>query len=197
MNAFRAIPALRANSRATFLGGVGIAAALAAAGAALFSATFAWWSPHFALRLVVALVAGAYVAYLLARSDERTGRVVTVTVWAVAAALLAAFGVGLPLYLLGHAVLVWLVRALYHQRSAFGALADLGLTALALVAAVAAMRNTSSLFIAIWTFFLIAASFVALPNDMVRSQAAGSAEPFDRAQRTANAALKRLVSRSP
>jgi hypothetical protein len=197
MNAGSSIPALRENSRATFLGGVAIAAALAAAGAALFSATFAWWSPRVALRLIVALVSGAYVVYLLARSDERTGRIVTVAVWTVAAALLAEFGDALSLYLIGHASLLWLVRALYHQRSTLGALADLGLTALALVAAVAAMRSTGSLFMAIWTFFLIEALFAATPNDPVRPHRNDPAEPFDRAQRTANAAIQRLVSRGP
>jgi hypothetical protein len=194
MNAHGSIPALRENSRATFLGGVAVAAVLAAAGAAIFSATFNWWSPRFAIRLVVALVGGAYVLYLLARSDERTGRVVTVAVWSVAAALLAAFANALPLFLIGHAVLVWLVRALYHQRSTIGALADLGLTALALAAAVAAMRSTGSLFIAIWSFFLIEALFAAIPNVPVRPHASEAVEPFERAQHGANAALRRLAS---
>src|SRR5262245_31369143 len=198
MNAFDgSIPPLRDGSEATFLGGVVVAAVFAAAGAALFGATVAWWSPRFALRTIVALLGAAYVLYLLACSGERTGRVVTVAAWMIGAALLAAFADALGLFLVGHAVLVWLVRALYHQRSTIGALADLGLTALALAAAVASMRSTGSLFLAIWCFFLIEALFAAVPNGITRSHPrAGVEPPFARAQRSANAALQRLARRA-
>jgi hypothetical protein len=197
MNAFDGtIAALRDGSKATFLGGVVVAAVFAAVGAALFGATVVWWSPRSALRTIVALLGAAYVLYLLARSGERTGRVVTVAAWMIGAALLAVFADALGLFLVGHAVLVWLVRALYHQRSTIGALVDLGLTALALAAAVASMRSTGSLFLAIWCFFLTEALFAAVPNGPARAlAAAGVKPPFERAERSANAALQRITRR--
>src|SRR5262249_24614647 len=103
MNAHDSLTALRDGSRATFLGGVAVAAVVAAAGAAVFSATFGWWPPRAALRVIVALLGGAYSLYLLARSDERTGRFVTFAAWGCGAAGLAAFAGTLGMYLIGHA----------------------------------------------------------------------------------------------
>jgi len=185
----------RTGSRATFLGGVAIAAAFAAAGAALFGAAAGPLSPRLAIRAIVCLLGGAYALYLLARSDERTGRVVAIAAWSAGAALLAAFADSLGLFLIGHATMLWLVRALYHQRSTLGALADLALTALALAAAIASMKSTGSLLIAIWCFFLIEALFPVIPNGAAQAHATDDTPggPFERAERSANAALRRLV----
>jgi hypothetical protein len=185
------------SSRATFLGGVAIAAAFSTACAALLGATTGALAPHLALRAVVCLLGGAYTLYLLMRSDERTGRVATIAAWSAGAVLIGAFASSLGLFLIGHATMAWLVRALYHQRSIVGALVDLGLTTLALAAAVASMRSTGSLPIAIWCFFLIQALFPVLPNGAARAQFAHASpdEPFARAQRSANSALRRLAVR--
>ena len=188
-------PAPDGGSHATFLGGVAVAAVFAATGATLYAATAGWLTPRFALRAIVCLLGGGYTLYLLTRSDQRTGRVVTIAAWSGGAALLFAFADSLGPFLIGHATMLWLVRALYHQRSTLGALADLGLTALALAAAVASLNSTGSLFLAIWCFFLIAALFPVIPNGAAQAHAANDAPggPFERAQRSANAALRRLV----
>ena len=192
MNAL--VTTARDGSRATFLGGVAIAAVFAAAGAALFGAATGLFAPRIALRALVCLLGGAYTLYLLARSDERSGRIVTVAVWFIGAALLCALVNSLGLFLIGHATMLWLVRALYHQRTTLGALADLGLTALALAAAVTAFHNTGSMFLAIWCFFLVEALFPVLPNGAVQAHGAADPNPFERAERSANAALRRLAS---
>ena len=192
MNAL--VTTARDGSRATFLGGVAVAAVFAAAGAALFAAASGWLAPRIALRAIVCLLGGAYTLYLLARSDERSGRIVTVAAWVVGASFSCALANSLGLFLIGHATMLWLVRALYHQRSTVGALADLGLTALALAAAVAAMRNTGSMFLAIWCFFLVEALFPVLPNGAVQARGTADPSPFERAERSAKAALQRLAS---
>ena len=182
----------RDGSRATFLGGVVVAVVFAVAGTALFGAATGV-SPRLALRAIVCLLGGAYTLYLLTRSDERTGRVVTIAAWSGGTALLCALADSFGLFLIGHATMLWLVRALYHQRSTLGALADLGLTALALAAAVASMQSTGSLFLAIWCFFLVSALFPVIPNGSAQAHASDDPGPFARAERSANAALRRLV----
>jgi len=55
------------------------------------------------------------------------------------------------------------------------------------------MKTTGSLFLAIWCFFLIAALFPVIPNGAAQAHAGDDSGPFDRAERSANAALRRLV----
>jgi len=147
--------------------------------------------------LLVAGLGFAYTVYLLMRSPERVGRLVTLTVWMGGAALVWFLSPSLQLYLLFHLGLVWLVRSLYFQASLLSALADLALNGLALAAATAAALRTGSVFMSLWCFFLVQALFVFIPPALPRQ---GRAEPaqapdaFQQAHRAAEAALRRLSS---
>ena len=180
----------------TFLGGVAVAFVLAAAGAAVFAATAPWLASSFAIRAITIALGGAYVLYLLSRSEERTGRVATVTMWCVATALAAVFASSLPLFLICQVASIWLIRSMYFHGSIVPALADLGIGVLALAFAVWAAKSSGSVFLSIWCFFLVQALFVALPAD-IRAKAQcdeGSDEPFKRAERSAAAAIRRLAA---
>jgi hypothetical protein len=61
--------------RPTFLQGVALALGFALAGAAVFSALSLVYAPGVILKALITGCAALYVGYLLARSDERTGRV--------------------------------------------------------------------------------------------------------------------------
>jgi hypothetical protein len=180
----------------TFLGGVAVAFVLAAAGAASFAALTSVLTSTFAIRAISTLLAGAYLLYLLSRSEERTGRIVTIAAWLSGAVATGVFVTSLPLFIVSHVVMIWLVRTLYFHGSFTPALLDLGISALALATALWAVRTSGSLFLAAWCFFLVQALFVVVPEGThARAQAGGfDDQPFKRAHRSAGAALHRLAN---
>lgn len=192
----------RANRKPTLSRGIVVALALSLSGAALLAALPALVGAAAALRLVVALLGLAYVAYVLADSAERTGRVTTIVAWTAAAA--AAWIVEPPLgvYVLLHIGLIWLVRSLYRYSSLLSALADLALTALAAAFAVWAAQRAGSAWLSLWCFFLVQAFHAWLPAAIradalaagtLRGARARGGADFERAHRAAEAALRRLA----
>ncbi len=184
--------------RPTFFEGVAVAVAASVSGAALFAVLTAAFAGGAVLRLLIAGIGLAYVLYLLARSRERVGRVTVVTAYLALAAATWFVAPPLPLYVVAHIGMIWLIRSLYFYSSALSALADLGLTGLSLAAAVWAGIHSHSVFLAIWCFFLVQALFVVIPASWRRSRdkasIADDADRFECAHRVAQAALRRLSS---
>jgi len=188
--------------RPTFGRGVAIALALALIGASGFAAITAW-SPLAtgpALRGVIAAIALAYVIFLLGSSAQRIGRVTALAVWLTVAISTLWLAPTLPVYLLVHALMIWLVRVLYFHERALTALADLVLGLLALAASVWAALGSGSVFLALWTYFLVQALFVLIPEVGATGRTPNPAIPtdagFERAHRSAEAALRRLSARN-
>jgi hypothetical protein len=76
---------------------------------------------------------------------------------------------------------------------------DLGLSALSILAAVWAITQSGSVFLATWCFFLVQALFVAIPPAMKRGASPGrnsvvENESFERARRQADQALNQLFT---
>jgi hypothetical protein len=97
--------------------------------------------------------------------------------------------------LVSHLGIVWIIRALYFHSSVLPALLDLGLCALAGLAAIATARHSHSMFLTIWSFFLVQALFVAIPpliNTRRIEPADHSQQRFKRALRTAEDAVRRM-----
>jgi len=183
-------------SRPSFLEGVGVALAIAAVAGVLFAVLTPSLSSAAVLYVLIAAVAFAYLLYLLRRSRERVGRVAVVVLWLAVAGLLWLAEPPLLLYAAAHLGLIWLVRSLYFYASVLAALADLGLTAFSLLAALWAAGQTGSLFLALWTLLLLQALFVAIPASL-RKKAAGDVvevDDFQRAHANAEAALRRLTA---
>ncbi len=183
----------------SFLQGVGLALALSLSGSALFALFTQVAGTDSALRLVIALVAAAYLLFLLRGSSARVGRVTTVLAWSAISGLTWILHPTLLVYLLIHVGLLWLVRCLYFYRSLLAALMDMGLQGLSLAAAIWALQETGSLLLCLWSFFLVQALFVAIPPVGFRpvpSPLDSTAEEsgFQRAHRSAEAALRRLCS---
>lgn len=181
----------------TFFEGVALALAASLAGSALYTALTTVLPSGWVLRGLIAGLGLVYVLYLLTRSRERVGRVTALTAWALAAG--AAWFIEPPLgpYVLVHLGLIWLVRSLYFYSSVIPALADLGLNALGLAAAVWAATQSGSVFLSIWCFFLVQALFVAIPTQLRgktgnRKPDDGGQDRFERAHRAAETALRRL-----
>lgn len=180
----------------TFLGGVAVAFILAAAGAAAFAALTTVLTSDVAIRATSTLLGSAYLLYLLSRSEERTGRIVTIVVWLSGAVATSVLAASLPLFFVCHVVMIWLVRTLYFHGSFIPALLDLGITGLAFAAAIWAARTSGSMFLAVWCFFLVQALFVVIPESTnAQAQSGGfDDQPFKRAHRSAGAALRRLAN---
>jgi hypothetical protein len=188
MSAARRMPSL----------GTGLAAALvlSACGAALLAALAPWLGSGTALRLGVAALGFGYALYLIARSGERVGRLTTLAGWLAVAGVVWLAGLPLAGYVLAHLGLVWLVRSLYYYSGLMPAIADLGLTALgAAFAAWAALRSDSA-WLALWCFFFVQAFHATIPASLAHNSPAQrpADDVFARAQRTAEAAVRRLSS---
>ncbi|WP_260293097.1 hypothetical protein [Sedimenticola hydrogenitrophicus] len=185
--------------RPTFLEGVGLALAASLSGAILFSALAPVVGHSTILKLLIAGLGLTYTLYLLRRSGQRLGRVVTLSAWLLSSAIIWLLDPPLTLYLLLHIGLIWLIRSLYFYSSLFSALADLGLSGLGLAAASWALLQTGSLLLGIWCFFLLQALFCAIPSEMKKRPGPGAAgdetgDRFQQAEQAAETALRRLSS---
>ena len=184
--------------RPSFFYGVGAALAIAIGAGAVFATLAPRLGADAALRLVIPAMGLAYLSCLLRRSDEATGRITTITAWCVISAATWFLAPPLPVYVLMHAGMLWLVRSLYFHSGVFPALLDLGLSALSVSAATWAVTRSGSVFLASWCFFLVQALFVFIPR-RVAAPGPGDAlgnddDTFERARRRADAALKQLVT---
>jgi hypothetical protein len=177
--------------------GIGVALAAGISGGLLFSMLTTVFASGFVLRLLIAGMGLLYVLYLLQRSGEKVGRITTLAIWLVMASALWLLGLSLPLYLMAHLGIVWLIRSLYFFSSLFSALADLGLVLFGVTAAAWALLETGNLFLSFWSFFLVQALFAAIPSSWKRSdkpaaRARGTEDRFLLAHRAAEAALAKL-----
>ena len=139
--------------RPSFMQGVGVALVATIGGGVLFSALTTVFVTDFILRLLIAGMGLLYVLYLLRRSGEKVGRFTSMSVWLAAAVGIWLMGLSLPIYLMAHLGLIWLLRSLYFYSSLISALVDMGLVLFGLAAAVWAMLQTGNLFLSVWSFF--------------------------------------------
>jgi hypothetical protein len=183
----------------TFLHGVVAAAGLAFAASALFAVATPFLGAGAVLRLAVPALAGAYLLWFFRTNRQRTGRVVTLTLWTMLAAVAWWAAPPLPVYLLVHAGAIWLVRSLYSYSGVIPAFMDLGLSALSAVALAWVFLRTGSVFLATWSFFGVQTLWIAIPARIGGRTATGAPatgnERFERASRQADAALRQLFGR--
>lgn len=188
----------------TFFEGVLLALLLATAGSGIVYA-LDWLLPGGLI--AYALLAGlglSYVLYLQSRSDEKAGRIIVPMIFAAVSVACWLLSVPLWINLVIVTAAIWLVRVLYRYRSVVSALADLVLSAIGLSAGIATYLHTNSLFLSLWSFFLIQAVSVFIPvklsagRDVYGRQKPGTEQPSDRFEEalgTAESALRKLVSR--
>lgn len=188
-------------TRPGYFEGVVVALVAALAGALLFPALTLILAPVIALKLLMIVASGSYLGYLLKRSDQKLGRItaaacwltISVAIWLLAPSLLSLAAI--------HLLMIWLVRSLYFYSSLLSALADLGLSALALLVACWAWVSAGSLFLLFWSHFLVQGLFVAIPRGFSaaggaskQQQLSASAGAFEKAHSAAQQALRKLFS---
>jgi hypothetical protein len=181
-------------TRPGFLEGAAVALALSLAGGAAHVLLGVLLLSPRVLPLTLALVGLGYLLYLLHRAGHRAGRVSALLLWLLATAgtLAVAPALMVPVQLL----LLWTLRALFFQRGPVAALLDLGLVGLGLGAALWAVIAGASLALGLWCFFLVQALFPSIPAARRRGPAEPrdtGDDPFERAERSAAASLRRLA----
>lgn len=185
--------------RPTFFHGVIIAAVLGFFASAIVATLTPFIGLGAVIRLVIPALGFSYLMYLFSRSEERVGRVTTLSLWSALAAVTWWIAPPLPLYLLIHVAAIWLVRSLYFYSGVLPALMDLGISALSISATVWAISRSGSVFLATWCFFLIQALFVTIPPALkktreVKGEMAADNETFERTRRNADQALRQLFT---
>jgi hypothetical protein len=180
----------------TFLEGVAVALAASLTGSVLYSTVDLLFPGVPVVRLLIAGLGLAYLVYLLSRSTERIGRVTAAAAWLLLAGILWFTHPPLLLYACVHLGVLWLIRSLYFYSSALSALADLGLSGLGLAAASTALARTGSVWLGIWSFFLVQALFVFIPKSIRHSSgtARTGTDRFQHAYRAAESAVRKLSS---
>jgi hypothetical protein len=182
------------NRRPGFFGGVLVALVLSLAGGAAMAGGTWLVGGALAFKVLVPALAGAYLVHLLSASDEKVGRVVVAVAWLVVSCLIWVWAPTTAVYVVTHVALIWLVRSLYFHSSLLGALADLGLIALGLGAAIWAVGQSGSVFLAIWCFFLVQALFVAIGTiNPTRQRVMPDVNGFQRAHSVAEKAIRALA----
>ena len=183
-----------------FMNGVGVALAAALGGSSIMFALAGVVVMPLLLRATVAAIGLAYVLYVLACERVRAGKLSALSAWALFTAVTLALNPPLFAHLCTQVGFVWLLRAVCVHRSVLPALVDLALCSVSVVAALWAAERTGSMFMAIWCLLLVQAAYVAIPRrkDPVH-QGGGSCkgvdERFAYAQRSADAALRRLSTK--
>jgi hypothetical protein len=185
--------------RPTFFHGVIVAAVLGFFASAVVATLTPFVGLGSVIRLVIPGLGLAYLLFLFSRSEERVGRVTTISLWSALAVVTWWVSPPLPLYLLIHVAAVWLVRSLYFYSGLLPALMDLGLSALSISATVWAITRSGSVFLATWCFFLVQALFVTIPpavkgKEKQERNTAAENERFEQARRQADAALRTLFT---
>jgi len=190
--------------RPSFLHGVIVAAVLGFFASAVVATLTPFVGFGHVVRLVIPALGIAYLLYLFSRSEERLGRITTISLWSALAAITWWMSPPLPMYLLIHVAAVWLVRSLYFYSGILPALMDLGLNTLSISASVWAISRSGSVFLATWCFFLVQALFVAIPSSVKKNgkftektpvrNAVAENGSFERARRQADRALRQLFT---
>lgn len=188
--------------RPGFFHGVMMAAVFAFFASALAATLTPFFGFGSVIRLLIPALGLAYLVYLMSRSGQRVGRITTISLWTALAAVTWWAAPPIPLYLLIHVAAIWLVRSLYFYSGIVPALMDLGLSALSISASAWAISRSGSVFLAIWTFFLVQALFASIPASVqTRTRAERTTvadnECFKQAKRQADAALRRLFTQNP
>ncbi|HSX60194.1 MAG TPA: hypothetical protein VLF18_08350 [Tahibacter sp.] len=177
---------------------IGIAVALSLAGAVGFRALALFVGASSALRLTVLTVGTIYVIALLSAAPMRAGRLVVAIVTVGLGAGLIALDPPLPAWVLALTAGFWLLRCGYLHDGLGAAVKDAALSTFSIAAASYGAMHSRSLFLALWAYFLVQALWTLIPAAAAATTASpddGGASRFDQAERTAEAALRRLTLR--
>lgn len=180
-----------------FLAEAGMGLLFSVSGSFVFAGLQWFVDPATALRIVIAALGAAAIMRCLTK--RRTGRLVLFCIWLGAAAAIWLMPTTLPIYVAIHAGLLWFVRSVHNRTGVPQALADAGVTILAIAGAAWASVETGSPFMAFWCFFLVLSLSATIRKPMLAIAGDDRApskplDRFDAAHRDAKTALADLIS---
>lgn len=175
---------------AGFWRGVGLAVLLSAAGGALFALFSPLLGSSLTLRSVLLLVAGACLLDLLMRNPRAAGRLLCAIGAVLLALLLLAFDPPLVIWWILPTAYLWLLRSLGRGATPLRAAADGVLTVVGLACALASLRHSGSVWLALWCWLLLQAIAGAITAP--KHGQAPESDRFSHAFRSAEAALRNL-----
>ncbi len=176
------------------------AALVAAIGCLLAGVTFTalgYLLPTYdAIRLVIAMTGLGYMLWLAARAPSRSGRVFMVVTWCAGTLCTLVLDPPIMLHLATQLVFFWLLRVVCYHRGVLMACVDAAIGVAAMAAALWAASAIGSVFVIAWCVLLVQGLFTLLPA-RVRAPSGDTSDAdrrFQRAQRAAHAAVRRLSS---
>ncbi len=151
---------------------------------------------HEALRLVIAITGLGYMLWLSARAPARSGRVFVMALWCVGTVCTLVLDPPIVLHLATQLGFFWLLRVVCHHRGVLIAGIDASIALASIAAAMWAASETGSVFVTAWCVLLVQGLFALLPGGSAprHTQASDVDRRFERAQRAAHAAVRRLSS---
>lgn len=185
-------------NRSGFIPGVAVAFALALAAALFAAAPMSPFSSSDVGFFLPPALSGLYLAWLLRHRRSNVGKATAVLAWMVCAGGGWLLVRDMTIYGVIHVTFVAVVRAVFYGRGALAAAGELLLSAAAGIAAAIALTRTGSVFLGVWTFFLMQAASAFIPDSCGRQSARSrdqSHPAFLRAEQQAEAALERLIER--
>jgi len=152
--------------------------------------------------LTASLLGLIYILYLMNQSKVETGRITALTIWIVIT--LSSWFTAIPfsLFIIVQLAIIWMLRSLYFYSSIFTSIADLFLSTISFSAALWAGFHSGSLFLALWSLFLMQSLFIFIPASLNKKSNQNlqhslfnthSASDFDRAHNSAKQALGKLA----
>jgi hypothetical protein len=180
-------------NRTPFWPGVVAALGLSLIASLAYEALAVLVEPSLAVRGLLPAVAAACLLGLIVRHRARVGRLASMAGLVLLAAALLLLNPPLWLWLVTLTVWLWLMRSLLVHHRLLAATVDGLLSALALAAAVTAFTHSASVFLALWSFFLVQSLYVFIPDRTTTAPDVPAEDPFQLAERNARHALRRLA----
>jgi len=182
---------------ATFFEGVFIALIVGFVSSVLLFTLSSFFPTNLLIRGLISAITFAYITYLLSRSNERVGRIIVITILLISMTTMWFVWPAISFFIIGHMMMIWLVRCLYFYSSLVSAIVDLTLNGFSVLTAFAVATHTDSLFLTLWCFFLMQALFVFIPSSIKKPLSTTSTpfqhqQDFQHSYRAAQAAVRQL-----
>ncbi len=183
-------------SKQGFLEGVIVALVISIAGSVFYSAMSRFGSETQTVCYMIALINFVYCVYLLTRSDQNAGRIIMLICWLLMTIVILMFKPQVLEFILYNVCTIWMLRCLYHHSNLISAMLDLVLNILSVLVALWALFHSGSVFLSLWSFFLVQALFIIIPGNR-KSSTVYQSKPnnntkFDHALRLAQSAVDML-----
>lgn len=147
------------------------------------------------LQISIAISGFIYLVYLLCQLPKNVGKISAVAFYAFASLSLLFLTLPSTLYAFSIIGCLWLTRCFFFHRTFIAIAGDASLTLLGSTVAYWTIIETSSLFLGLWSYFLIQALLPFLPQKVERLSPVNTVandSKFESAYRNAEAAISRL-----